>query len=310
MNLSHLYYFKSLVEEGSFSSAAEKLYVAPSTLSLAISSLEKELGSPLLRKKRSGIVLTKEGDEFYHAVVTATNSLDDAIDFIRNRSVTENAVITIGAVYSVQSESWSNLLRAYRKETGHRVRLKVVQGTTESLLAGLREGELDLIFAGLLPEHDHNITSIPCFTQRVALVVSKENPLSKRASISLDELVGKRVISYRLHEGPFVSELGNLLAINPKVTISDSYGDEISLCAMAVADPDTVAIACHSWLVDSFTGLKALEIEEAPEDFHQFFLSYRKHGRQRLCVEQFLSLAKRIDYGNESPELLGLDDED
>ena len=246
MNLSHLYYFKSLVEEGSFSAAAEKLYVAPSTLSLAISSREKELGSPLLRNKRSGIVLTKEGDEFYHAVVSATNSLDTSIDYIRNRSVTENAEITIGAVYSVQSESWSNMLRTYRRETGHRVRLKVVQGTTESLLAGLREGELDLIFAGLLPEHDHNITSMPCFTQRAALVVSKDNPLAACSRVSLDDLVGRKVISYRLHEGPFVQELGDLLAMQPKVQIAENYGDEISLCAMVAADPDTVAIACHS----------------------------------------------------------------
>ena len=62
--------------------------------------------------------------------------------------------------------------------------------------------------------------------------------------------------------------------------------------------------------MESFTGLAALEIDEAPEDFHQFYLSYRKHGRQRLCVEQFLSLAKRIDYKNESPELLNPDDAD
>ena len=301
MNLSQLYYFRSLVEEGSFSAATEKLYVTQSTLSVAISNLEKELGAQLLRKKRNGVILTDAGKEFYHAVLTVTNTLDKSIEAIRNQAAAENSLIRIGAVYSVQSRSWSNLLREYRKLTSNKVRLKIIQGTTESLLAGLKEGELDLVFAGLLPENDPGITSIPCFNQRATLVVSKDSPLSARSSVSLDELGGYRVITYRLEQGPFVSELRRLLENHPKVKVADEYTDEISLCSMVVADPETVAIACHSWLVDSFTDLVPVTIEEAPEDFHQFYLSYRKHGRQSLSVESFLALAKRVEYGNESP---------
>lgn len=301
MNLSQLYYFRSLVEEGSFSAATEKLYVTQSTLSVAISNLEKELGAQLLRKKRNGVILTDAGKEFYHAVLTVTNTLDESIDAIRNKAASENSLIRIGAVYSVQSRSWSNLLREYRKLTSNKVRLKIVQGTTETLLAGLKEGELDLVFAGLLPENDPGITSIPCFTQSAVLVVNKDNPLASRSSISLEELKGHRVITYRRDVGPFALELHRLLDSHPELMIVDEYGDEISLCAMVVADPDTVAIACHSWLVDSFTDLVPITIEEAPEDFHQFYLSYRKHGRQSMSVESFLALAKRVEYGNESP---------
>lgn len=308
MNLSQLYYFKSLVQEGSYSAAADKLFVAQSTLSLSVSNLEKELGVRLLCKKRNGIELTEEGKEFYVASMTATNALDSCVASIKEDGSLENSTIRIGAVYSVQSEAWSNMLRAYRRKTGGKVHLEIVQGTTESLLSSLKAGEIDLAFMGMLAKPDPAISAMPCFTQSVALVVNKENPLSARRSVSLDELISRKVISYRRDSGPFESELGNLLAKSPKVTIAGEYSDEISLCSMVVADPETVAIACHSWLVDSFAGLNTLRIREAPEDFHQFYLCHRKHGRQRLCVESFLTLARSIEFANVTPVKVDLEE--
>lgn len=51
MNLAHLYYFRKLVELGSYSMAAKELYIAQPTLSLAISNIEKELSTVLVKKK-------------------------------------------------------------------------------------------------------------------------------------------------------------------------------------------------------------------------------------------------------------------
>lgn len=51
MNLAHLYYFRKLVELGSYSMAAKELYIAQPTLSLAISNIEKELSAVLVKRK-------------------------------------------------------------------------------------------------------------------------------------------------------------------------------------------------------------------------------------------------------------------
>ena len=48
MNLAHLYYFRKLVEVKNYSRAAEELFIAQPTLSLAVSSLERELGCILV----------------------------------------------------------------------------------------------------------------------------------------------------------------------------------------------------------------------------------------------------------------------
>jgi DNA-binding transcriptional LysR family regulator len=303
MNLSHLYYFRKLVEARSYSAAAEQLYIAQPTLSLAVSNLEKELGAPLLRKKRNGIELTEDGEEFYTAVLTATNALDECVDSIKKRAAAEYGSIRLGVVFSVQSQAWSDMIHEFRHSSGSKIQIELRQGTTESLTRDLKTGELDVIFSGLLGDGDPELVSIPCFTQSAALVVNRDHPLANRRSVSLKELAPYQILTYRNTEGPFVKELGSLLGGQKRLRVRFEFSDEISLCSMVVADPSVVAICCHSWLVDSFPQAVAVEIEEAPRDFHQFYLSYRKRGRASIGVEAFLDLARGYVLDNDSPLL-------
>lgn len=50
MNLRQLQYFVTVVEEGSFTRAAQRLYVAQPSLSKQLAALEAELGGPLLER--------------------------------------------------------------------------------------------------------------------------------------------------------------------------------------------------------------------------------------------------------------------
>lgn len=85
MNLDHLYYFRTLVELKSRNRAAERLSITPSTLSLAISKLEREVGVPLIEKKRGSVDLTSDGQAFYEYVATALSFLDGGLRVLRER---------------------------------------------------------------------------------------------------------------------------------------------------------------------------------------------------------------------------------
>ena len=83
MNLDHLNYFKTLVELKSRSAAAEYLAITPSTLSLALSKLEQEVGVPLIEKTRGTVELTTEGEAFYEYVNTALRFLNNGLKLIQ-----------------------------------------------------------------------------------------------------------------------------------------------------------------------------------------------------------------------------------
>lgn len=86
MNLDHLYYFKTLVETKSRTATAEKLAITPSTLSLAITKLERELNTSLLDKKRGSVSLTTDGQVFYEYIATALRFVDGGIKILQERN--------------------------------------------------------------------------------------------------------------------------------------------------------------------------------------------------------------------------------
>ena len=61
LELRHLRYFVAVADAGTFTGAAERLFIAQPTLSQQIQRLEQIVGSPLLRRRRDGLQLTAAG---------------------------------------------------------------------------------------------------------------------------------------------------------------------------------------------------------------------------------------------------------
>jgi DNA-binding transcriptional LysR family regulator len=61
IELRHLRYFVALADAGSFTHAAERMFIAQPTLSQQIRRLEEIVGTPLLQRRREGLQLTTAG---------------------------------------------------------------------------------------------------------------------------------------------------------------------------------------------------------------------------------------------------------
>lgn len=61
VELRHLRYFVAVAEAGTFTQAAERMYVGQPTLSQQIRRLEEFVGTPLLQRRREGVRLTEAG---------------------------------------------------------------------------------------------------------------------------------------------------------------------------------------------------------------------------------------------------------
>src|ERR1700755_1075433 len=71
MELRHLRYFVAIAEEGSFTRASERLWVAQPGLSTQIRRLESELGVQLFERHTRGVDLTDAGELFLERARTA-----------------------------------------------------------------------------------------------------------------------------------------------------------------------------------------------------------------------------------------------
>lgn len=204
MNLSHLHYFETLAETKNFQEAARIESITQPTLSQAINGLEKELDCQLFIRKKGSVDLTEKGAQFYQYVSTSLRFLNTGIELTQNDAQPKQE-IRMGSIFSAQSKEWSNLIYDFRKKTSLEVTFTISQATTEMLAANLKNGSLDIAFVDE-PLIDSDLGYLPCWTQELTLLVNKRHPLSKRSSISLDDLVGHYLISYDLQ-----SSLGSAL---------------------------------------------------------------------------------------------------
>nr|WP_288830441.1 LysR family transcriptional regulator [uncultured Clostridium sp.] len=76
MDLKYLNTFRVIVEEGSFSKAAERLNYTQSTITFQIGQLEQELSSSLFEKIGRKMVLSKAGEHLIPYVDEVLSSVE------------------------------------------------------------------------------------------------------------------------------------------------------------------------------------------------------------------------------------------
>jgi len=101
VNLRRLVYFTTIVDEGSFTRAAARLYISQPTLSHQIRALEAEIGGALLERLPKGVRLTAAGAAFLPEARTAVAAADRAAHVARRSLGFESGELEIAASVSV-----------------------------------------------------------------------------------------------------------------------------------------------------------------------------------------------------------------
>ena len=83
IELRHLRYFVALADAGSFTDAAERMFIAQPTLSQQIRRLEEIVGTQLLQRRREGLQLTKAGAVLLDASRTVLSLVDHEVNRTR-----------------------------------------------------------------------------------------------------------------------------------------------------------------------------------------------------------------------------------
>jgi LysR family nitrogen assimilation transcriptional regulator len=143
MDLRTLRAFVAIVEEGSFSAAAERLRIAQPALSLQTRKLEEELGCQLLQRLPRGVVPTPAGDKLLGHARDLLARAAFAVDELRGDAAEPVGEVTVGLPQSMAMLLTVPLLRSVLAELP-RVRLRVIESMTGYIPDWLRDGRLDL----------------------------------------------------------------------------------------------------------------------------------------------------------------------
>jgi LysR family transcriptional activator of nhaA len=146
LNYRHLHYFRTVAKTGAINRAAEKLHLAPQTLSGQISAFEERLGVALFRRSGRRLELTDAGrtalayaDEIFHVGA----ELEEAL---QNRLTARVHPFRVGIADAVPKVIAYQLL-APALALAEPLRLACKEGRLEQLAAELSIHRLDMVLA-------------------------------------------------------------------------------------------------------------------------------------------------------------------
>jgi len=186
--------FKTVVDQGSYSRAAETLNKSQSTISYSLAKLNEQLPKPVLILEGRKAVLTAEGKVLYRYAQQILNAAASAESVANSMAIEFESEVTIAVDVLQQVSALVDAFEAFSELFPH-TRIRVLEtslsGTTEALL----EKQADLVIGGVIPT---GFNGFPLTTISMLPVAAPSHPLvKKRENVSEIELQSHRQIVLR-----------------------------------------------------------------------------------------------------------------
>ena len=225
--LRQLRAFLAVARTGSFTRAAESLYVTQSALSGLIKELERVLEVRLVDRSSRKVHLTEVGAQLHPLLEAAVQDLDQVLRHVVDPLAMQAGVVRVAASQLLASALMPELIAGYQAQHPAS-RVKLVDSPVESVMARVFSGEAEL---GIGPEREPNsdITSSRLFDAPFMAAFPQDHPLAARARLRWSDLAPYPVITL---QGQFTEKLvEDLRAAAPRL----KFAPAIEVAYMATA---------------------------------------------------------------------------
>ena len=200
MEHRQLEYFVALVDERSFSRAAERLFISQPALSQQIQRLEESIGLELIDRSVRPFELTPAGE---HVYAEAQRVLESVADILRVSSEARDGRIgrvRVGIAPSLLFGPITGMLRAFQQENAG-VQMVLERRTTNQLRVAFAQGRLDvlLLFA---PAALPSSSSVALYREPFLAALHRDHPLTSQPYVKFAQLREETFISVPRDESP------------------------------------------------------------------------------------------------------------
>jgi DNA-binding transcriptional LysR family regulator len=251
-DIHRLEVFLAVVQHGSFTRAAEHLFLTQSAVSHQIASMESDLGIELLTRSRKAVEPTAVGKVLAEEARRVMASLEQAESAVKLAARPGAGRLRIGASATACQHLIPDPLREFQ-DCFPDYSLSVTPGDSPQVAEAVTNGDVDLGIV-IQPEQRSSASSKldyhALFDDELGLIVGRLHPWAARGKVDRRDLPNQRLIQYsrssttfRLVERYFVQmqaplrdpiELGSVEAIKELVKL----GLGVSVMAAWVARPE------------------------------------------------------------------------
>ncbi len=186
MELLQLRYFVALAESENLTKTANALYISPSSLSLTISKLEREIGVKLFDRVGRKLRLNENGQDFLAHLRSVLSELDLTVSRLQQK----NSL----SFLTESPNMWLSFLSSFA-ETHPNIRVNSRVARKKSILRDMMLGEYDLWLAGEeFSDPSGLLEGFSLTAPALFLAVPEASPLAQRSAVTFADLQNEKFI--------------------------------------------------------------------------------------------------------------------
>lgn len=186
MKLTQLNYYMEVCNNMNITRAAKSLHISQPSLTVAIKSLEEELGVSLLSREKNKISLTQEGQFFKEQLTPILKTLDNLERQMISIGDNHNT-LKIGMPPMIGSFLFSLIFSKFNVEHPE-IRLEIVEHGALKSQQLLLDEKLDLTLLIGESQLNNELIFSPICQQDVKLYIHQDHPLASSTSVSISDL--------------------------------------------------------------------------------------------------------------------------
>jgi DNA-binding transcriptional LysR family regulator len=191
LDLRRLRVLAEVARRGSFSAAADALYLSQSAVSQQVATLEKEVGLPLLERTSDGPKLTDAGATLVGHADAAIARLEEAEQEVAAIAGLEGGELRIASFPTASAVLLTEALAEF-KTTHPGVRLSVTEAEPEQSLPMLHAAEVDLAltfdYTTLPAAEERDVERELLLSESMYVALPRDHPLAAADRVRLADL--------------------------------------------------------------------------------------------------------------------------
>lgn len=195
MELNYIRHFVALAESGNYLETADALFMAQSSLSRHIKSLERELGAPLFDRTTRKVVLNEFGKTFLPYARAMLEIQDECGKALQGYLDSVSSIVNAASIPAMAPYHITDVFAGFQEENPG-CRLHITEADSTKIWQLLEEGKCE---CGFVRSEDmagvpKDMKQIAFTTDHLAAVLPGNHPLAGKDTVSLEMLKHERFL--------------------------------------------------------------------------------------------------------------------
>ena len=286
--LRQLQIFEATARLGSFTRAAEELFLTQPTISMQVKKLSDSIGMPLFEHVGRSVKTTEAGRELYDCCRKIFDVLANLEMKVSDLQGMRRGRLRLAVITTVKYFLPELLGEFCTKHTGIDMALKV--SNRDRIMERLSRDEDDLYIVGAVPE-DSQISAYSFAPNPLVVVAPQNHPLVGERNILIEEIAKYPFIERESGSGTRDTVRRMFSDLGPLPKIKMELGSNEAIKHAVVAGLGLAVMSLHSLTLDGPQGpLALLDVEGFPI-MRQWYIVHPKGKELSLIAQAFLDYA-------------------